>query len=175
LAAGVEESEAVIAIDVLRRAGWDVVTAGLQPGLVVASRGVKLQPDTVWESVDPNAFDVLVIPGGAGGVERLTSHSGVLQAIRVMQAGGKWIAAICAGPLVLQAAGILSGQAVTCHPGVATRLTAARRLDDAVVVDGRLVTSQGAGTTFEFALELVRRIGGEPCANDVAKGLVWRP
>lgn len=172
LADGVEEMEAVIIVDILRRAGWRVVTAALQEGPVAASRGVRLVPDQLWDALDPQAFDVLMLPGGAGGAARLAADERVLATIREFARAGKWIGAVCAAPLVLQAAGILAGRRVTCHPTVAAKLNSAPRLPARVVVDGRLVTSQGAGTTFEFALKLVALIEGEDKAQAIAQAIV---
>jgi len=87
-------------------------------------------------------------------------------------AAGKWVAAICAGPLVLQAAGVLAGRRATCHPGVAGELKQTPRLNDRVVADGRLITSQAPGTALEFALALVRAVEGERKANELAKAMV---
>jgi 4-methyl-5(b-hydroxyethyl)-thiazole monophosphate biosynthesis len=175
LAEGVEEMEAVISIDVLRRAGWTVVAAGLEEDTVTASRGVRLVPDQSLDAVSPAGFDVLVIPGGAGGVTRLSTDRRVLELVRSFARDGKWIAAVCAGPLVLQAAGILTDQRVTCHPAAAPTLVAGRRCDERVVVDGRLVTSQGAGSTFEFALTLVALMDGRDKARALAEGVVLGP
>jgi 4-methyl-5(b-hydroxyethyl)-thiazole monophosphate biosynthesis len=172
LANGVEEMEAVIIIDVLRRAQWAVTTAGIDEGVIVASRGVKLVPDKSWNDVHPADFDILMIPGGAGGVDRLKADPRVLEAVRTFDRDGKCIGAVCAGPLVLQAAGMLKGRRVTCHPGVAERLTVTPRLADRVVVEGRLVTSQGPGTSFEFALAMVRLVDGAEKADTLAKGMV---
>lgn len=172
LANGVEEMEAVIIVDVLRRAGWTVVTVGLEPGPVTASRQVRLLPDAVWPAGPMQAFDVLVIPGGAAGVERLAAHAGVLDAVREFSVANRWIGAICAGPLVLQAAGILRSRQVTCHPAVAGRLTVTKRRPERVVVDGRIVTSQGPGTAMEFALALVRLIDGADKAASLATSMV---
>ena len=172
LADGVEEMEAVILIDVLRRAGWNVVAAGLDDGPITASRRVRLLADQPWSAVNPLDFDVLAIPGGAGGVARLSIDGRVLAATREFARAGKWIAAVCAGPLVLQAAGLLAGRRVTCSPAVAEKLTATPRLPERVVVDGKLVTSQGPGTSFEFALALVKLIEGPEKAAAVAAGMV---
>jgi len=171
LAMGVEEMEAVILADVLRRAGWNVVLAGLAPGWVTASRGVRLQPDAVWADVAPLDFDILILPGGTEGVAALTADERVLDAVRQFDRHDKWLAAICAAPLVLQAAGILVGRAMTCHPGVKDRITETTRSDSRVVVDRRLVTSQAAGTTFEFALALIRLLESPETADRVAAGL----
>ena len=175
LANGVEEMEAVIVIDVLRRARWDVVSAGLTRGNITASRGVKLVADADWREINPMEFDVLVLPGGREGARALSTDPGVQDTIRSFVQAGKWVAAICAGPLALQTAGVLRGRRATCHPAVRDELTEARRVDDRVAVDGRLVTSQGPGTAFEFALALVRLVDGPAAADAIAPGLVLPP
>ena len=172
LANGVEEMEAVILVDVLRRARLDVVTAGVQGSPVTASRGIRIVPDKLWQDVCPDSFDVLAIPGGSEGANNLMNDTRVLDTIRAFDRAGKWIAAVCAGPLVLQKAGILNGRRVTCHPGVADQLTATPRLTDRVVVDGRLITSQGPGTSFEFALTLVRLLVDPDKALSLGKAMV---
>ena len=176
LADGVEEMEAVILADVLRRARWEVILAsvGTQP-LVTASRGVRLLADALWDSVRPETFDVLVIPGGGAGAAALARHAGVLRAVRDFEASGKPVAAICAGPLVLQAAGVLKGRRATCHPGVAAELTQAVRVAERVVADGCLLTSVGPGSTFELALALIEHVSGRAERDRVAEGLVLPP
>ncbi len=178
LADGVEEMEFVIIVDVLRRAGWEVVSAGLKAGVVKASRGVQLVPDVLWERIDISDFDGLVFPGGSGGTDILKRDVRVLEAIRSFDLAQKWVAAVCAGPLVLQAAGILEGRKVTCHPGVVDQLTVTDRIDQPVVVDGHLVTSQGPGTSFLFALTLVGIVENKQKAVMLAAEMVlpdlWR-
>ena len=171
LAEGVEEMEAVIVIDTLRRAGFVVVSAGLKAGPVTASRGVRLLPDTTLDDVQVMDFDVLVLPGGKG-VALLKSDVRVLAAVRAFHQAGRWVCAVCAAPLVLQEAGILAGRNVTCFPGSAAELTVTPRRTERVVVDGNLITSQGAGTTLEFALEIIRRVGGAELADRVARVMV---
>jgi 4-methyl-5(b-hydroxyethyl)-thiazole monophosphate biosynthesis len=172
LADGAEEMEAVIIIDTLRRAGWHVACVGIRKGPVVASRGVRLVPDAVWSEVDPDSFDVLVLPGGGGGTEQLLGHSGLLDALRRFHDRGSITAAVCAGPLVLQGAGLLDGRRATCHPGVAGRLTVTERLDEPVVVDGTVVTSQGPGTSFLFALTLIAMVDGKEEARKIASAMI---
>ncbi len=155
LADGVEEMEAVIITDVLRRAGWDVVTAGLEKGVVTASRGVRLQPDVLWSDVCGQVYDMLIIPGGVEGVRRLCEDSTVLDTVRRYYRQDRWLAAICAGPLVLETAGILRGRRVTSHPAVIEKIKTASVEASPVVMDGRLVTSRGPGTALMFALALV--------------------
>lgn len=172
LADGCEEIEAISVIDVLRRAEFNVVTAGLRDAPLVGGHGVKLLADTLFSSVNPMDFDAIVIPGGGGGVGNLMKDEGVLSAIRELNGAGRWVAAVCAGPLVLQAAGILSGRRVTCYPACAEDLTATARVNERVVVDGKLITSQGPGTSLAFALEIVRQLGGASLAQRVASALL---
>ena len=175
LADGVEEMEAVILIDVLRRATWEVVSAGIAGRTVRASRGVVLVADAEWHAVDPMEFDVLAVPGGAAGADALSREQSVLEAVRCFAESGRLLAAICAGPLVLQAAGVLDGRRATCHPGVAARLTVTPRSAVRVVSDGNVVTSQGPGTAMELALALIARTDGAEAARAVAEGLVLAP
>lgn len=172
LAEGVEEIEVVTVIDVLRRAELQVTVAGLRDGVIRASRGVWLAPDTTLDAVQPLDFDAIAIAGGNGGVANLMKDARVLEALRALHRAGRWICAICAGPLVLQAAGVLAGARVTCYPSVADQLTAAARVNERVVVDGHFITSQGPGTSMAFALEIVRQLSGASTAQRVAAGLL---
>ncbi len=172
LAEGCEEIEAVTVIDVLRRAEFQVVAAGLRDGALTASRGVKLVPDAALDAVNPLDFDAIVVPGGLGGVHKLSADPRVLDAIRAMHQARRWVCAVCAGPLVLQEAGILAGRRVTCYPTAAEQLTAAKRVNERVVVDDHLITSQGPGTSMAFALEIVRRVDSAATAQRVAAGLL---
>ena len=176
VADGVEEIEAVVAVDMLRRAGWRVTMAGLTAGPVAASRGVRLIPDMAMDDrVSARDFDVLLISGGSQGVANLRADARVIALVRAFAAADKWIGAVCAGPLVLQDAGILKGRHATCHPGVEDELTDPTRIAGPVVVDGRIVTSQGPGTMPVYILTLIRLVSGEAIARDVAKGMVLDP
>ncbi|MBU4460613.1 MAG: DJ-1/PfpI family protein, partial [Verrucomicrobia bacterium] len=148
--------------------------AALDGGTVTAARGVRLVPDVAWDTVDPLRFDALVLPGGAGGTRRFCAHAGLLDALRNLHAAGRWIAAVCAAPLALQAAGILAGRRATCHPDVADKLSSAAWEDVAVVMDGNLITSQGAGTSIEFGLALIERLCDRTTADRVATEIVLR-
>ncbi len=172
LAQGCEEMEAVIILDTLRRAQWEVLSAGLDERPVTASRRVVLMPDAVWSSIQPAEYDLLVIPGGAQGVKNLRADARVVQAARQFFEAGKLVAAVCAGPLVLQDAGLLQGRPATCHPSVAAELATACWQDKPVVVDGNLVTSQGPGTSFRFALTLIALKDGVDKAAAVARAMI---
>lgn len=175
VADGTEDIEAVAPADLLRRAGCDVCIASVDGEVVACGRGTRLVADARWETVDPAQYDAIVVPGGAHGVERLATHPGVLDALRAAAAADRWIAAICAGPLVLQAAGVIRGRPVTCHPATAARLADAVRQNEPVVVNGRFVTSQGAGTAVAFALTLIQCLCGSETARRVAVDIVAPP
>jgi 4-methyl-5(b-hydroxyethyl)-thiazole monophosphate biosynthesis len=174
LAAGVEELEAVATIDVLRRAKWEVVAAALGEATVLASRGIRLVADTTWDRVDPASFDAIALPGGAGGTKALTADPRLLAALREFDASRKTIAAICAAPLVLQAAGILRDRRFTCFPGVSDQFHSGRYCAEPVVEDENLVTSQGAGTSILFALAIIRHVSGHSLSRSVAEAMVFR-
>lgn len=172
IANGSEEMEAVIVIDTLRRAKWHVTVAGLNEGAIEASRGVRLVPDTTWDEVDPLGFDILILPGGVGGTKAMCLHQGLQQALRDFDAKGKWIGAICAAPLALDAAGVLAGKRFTCYPGSEEKMPHLERSGEKVVVDGHLITSQGPGTAFEFALKIIAECDGPNKAAEVRAGLL---
>ena len=173
IADGSEEMEAVIIIDTLRRAEWDVTVAGLSGETIEASRGVRLVPDTVWDQIDPDDYDVLLLPGGFGGTVAFCEHEGVQQALRDFDEKKKWVGSICAAALALNEAGILAGKRFTCYPGVEEKLPPdVQPVDEIVVVDGHLITSQGPGTAFEFALKVIAECGSPNKSADVRAGLL---
>ncbi|MCU0766525.1 MAG: DJ-1/PfpI family protein [Gammaproteobacteria bacterium] len=174
LAEGCEELEAVTVVDLLRRAGVEVVTAGLAAGPVRASRGVVLLPDATLDEVLDQDFDMVVLPGGLPGADHLDADPRVHRLLRRMAEAGRYTAAICAAPKVLASAGLLDSRRATAYPGVLDSLQLPRTqiLRDAVVSDGRVVTSRGPGTAMDFALELVERLLGRARRDEVERALV---
>jgi len=172
LAEGAEEMETTIIVDVLRRAKWSVTLAGLQPGLVTCSRGIRIQPDTGWDACDPRDFDGIVLPGGLGGAQRLETDERVLAAIRDFVEEGKLVAALCAAPRVLVAAGVLAGRRATLYPGLEVEGAGVDWRGDTVVTDGMIVTSRGPGTAMAFALALIGLLESDEQANEIRKGLL---
>lgn len=162
LAEGCEELEAVTIIDLLRRAGVEVVTAGLADGPVRASRGVVLLPDRNLDEVLGDEFDMIVLPGGLPGADHLDADPRIHTLLQRMAEQDRFTAAICAAPKVLLNAGLLDGHKATAYPGVIDgQMTAgAQLLSDAVVIDGRVVTSRGPGTAMDFALTLIEQLLG---------------
>jgi len=173
LAEGFEEIEATAILDVLRRAGVEVVLAGLRPGPTTGSHGITLVPDVSLDDVDPLDFDMLVLPGGMPGTTHLMEDERVLAAVRALHGRGRTTAAVCAAPMVLARAGILGGVEVTAHPSVRAKLADAEVRDTPRVIRcGTVVTSQGPGTAIEFALELVRELADGAEAERLAEAML---
>ncbi len=177
LANGCEELEAVTVIDLLRRARVEVVTAGLAPGAVTASRGTVLVPDSTLEAEQDGTFELVVLPGGLPGARYLEEDPRVLALLRRQSAAGRMTAAICAAPRVLAVAGLLDGRRATAYPGSVSAADFPRvaLLGDAVVVDGPVVTSRGPGTAMDFALQLIELLMGAACRGEVEASLVRTP
>ena len=169
LAEGCEELEAVTIIDLLRRAGFEVVVAGLLDGMVKASRGVVLMPDCALDAVIDDDFDMIVLPGGLPGADHLDRDPRIHRLLQRMAEDGKITAAICAAPKVLAGAGLLDGKQATSYPGCidAMGLPATRVLEHPVVIDGNVVTSRGPGTAMDFALTLIEQLAGPELRREV--------
>jgi len=174
LAPGFEEIEAITVIDILRRAGVDVVVAGTQSGPIEASRKTRHVPDCTLDDVHAGDFDMIVLPGGQPGTNNLRNDPRIKQIVETLQAKNRRIAAICAAPSVLSAYGILKGRTATSHPSVRTEVAAGAKeiSDHRVVVDGPIVTSQAAGTAMEFAFALVEILCGADKAAEVNRGVL---
>lgn len=173
LAEGAEEAETVIIVDVLRRANIETVLAGLNGDApVLLSRKMRIVPDIALASVT-GSFDIIVLPGGAEGARRLAQSELVGERLRKQAGEGKLVAAICAGPLAFISHQVFAGKSMTCHPSVASRIAMYGKLvQQPLVEDGNLITSQGPGTAFLFALTLVHKLVGQPRTGDVERGLI---
>ena len=174
LAEGCEELEAVTIIDLLRRGGIEVIVAGLKTGMVKASRGTQLMPDTTLDAALLEEYDMVVLPGGMPGAQHLKDDARVIALIQKMAAAGRYTAAICAAPTVLAEAGVLSGKTATGYPGFLEKMNLAdvTLSTEAVVRDGLVVTSRGPGTAMDFALSLVEILAGLETRRQVETGLV---
>lgn len=174
LAQGCEELEAVTVVDLLRRAGVDVVTAGLDAQPVRASRGTVLVPDTILEQVIERDFDMVVLPGGLPGADHLDNDVRLKGLLQSMSAAGKYTAAICAAPKVLASAGLLDGKRATSYPGALepASVTGLEYVDDSVVADGKVITSRGPGTAMDFALQLIETLVGKARRDEVEAALL---
>lgn len=176
LAQGCEELEAVTLIDLLRRAGIETVTAGLEPGPVTCSRRTVIVPDTTLDEAMKRDFDMLVLPGGQPGATHLEQDPRVIELLKTMAAAGKYTAAICAAPKVLAVAGLLQGRQATSYPGALdTAGPGIDYLNRTVVQDGRILTSRGPGTAMDFALALIQVLAGREARDRVEAALVRPP
>ena len=159
LADGFEEIEAVAVIDVLRRAGLEVCVASVGSGPVQGAHGITLHADARLADVAKHPFDAVVLPGGMPGALNLAASTDVLTLLRRTHDAGRIVAAVCAAPLALHAAGLLAGRRVTSFPSIAERLTGAIHTGNRIETDGRIVTGQAAGSAIEFALAVVTALG----------------
>ncbi len=171
LAQGCEELEAVSVIDILRRAGINVVSAGLDAQPVRGSRGTVLVPDTTLDEALKHDFDMVALPGGQPGTNNLKADARILALVQRMAQQDKYVAAVCAAPSVLAMAGLLDGKRATSFPGSLDPFPNVNRIGGAVVEDGKLVTSRGPGTAMDFALTLVEKLAGRAKRDEVEAAL----
>lgn len=173
LAEGFEEIEAVTPIDVLRRAGVEVIVAGVGQREVTGAHGITIETDIMIEQYQ-ELPDALILPGGMPGASNLRKSQSLEVLLEKMQKEKKLIAAICASPaVVLSAQGILDGKKATCYPGFEGQLgPKVKFVSDRVVVDGCVVTSRGPGTAMEFSLELVSQLVGSEAAEKFSQTMV---
>ena len=175
LAPGCEELEAVTIIDILRRGGVQVTTAGMREGPVKASRDVVLVPDvTLKQALAADDFDMVVIPGGMGGSQALMECDPFIAYIKRMADQGKPTGAICAAPMILGKAGLLDGRSFTAYPGVldAETFVDAVYTGAAVECDSGVITSRGPGTAMDFALAVLELLAGRETRTTVEGQLV---
>jgi len=169
LAEGFEEIEFSTIVDILRRAGIDVAVTGLKEGIIDGAHGIGLAPDTLIDKVSADNFDVIVLVGGNPGFVNLGKREKVLKLVKEMFDRDKYVTAICGAPSVLAKAGVIQGKKATVFPGMEGTLTGAQYRDERVVVDGKVITSQGPGTAMEFAIKLVEVLAGKGKAGEVTK------
>jgi 4-methyl-5(b-hydroxyethyl)-thiazole monophosphate biosynthesis len=168
---GFEEIETIAPVDLLRRAGVEVVVASVTGEKLVTGRcEITVQADAALADMAEQEFDLLLIPGGPG-VKALRADGRAAKLAQAYAQGGKPVAAICAAPTVLNDAGLLTGKRFTSHAGVLPELPDSL-VQERVVEDGGLITSRGAATAVEFGLALVRHLCGEAAAAEVAKGIM---
>lgn len=171
LATGFEETEAVGTIDVLRRGNLDVVTVSMTGDrTVVGGHDMPLVADALFEEVDLENAEALILPGGG---PMLNDYEALKKEIVRHHNEGKLVAAICAAPLVLGGLGLLKGKRATCYPGFEQYLTGATVVKDATVTDGNIITGRGPGLVFDFGLAILSYLHSSKCAaDDVAEGLL---
>ncbi|HIJ86684.1 MAG TPA: DJ-1/PfpI family protein [Desulfuromonadales bacterium] len=172
LAPGFEEIEALAVVDILRRAGIEVVIAGLLPGPVTGTHAITVVPDTTIDAIHADSFDLIVLPGGQPGTDNLNADPRIQALLLEFSAQNKPTGAICAAPIVLAAAGLLNGKKVTCYPTYGDRLNGGIYEDTTVVSDGTIITSQGVGTAIDFGLALVARLTNQATSDSIARAML---
>ncbi|CAO2833345.1 unnamed protein product [Amaranthus hypochondriacus] len=175
IADGSEEMEAVIIIDVLRRAKAKVVVASVGEKLeILASRKVKLVADVHLDEAAKSSYDLIVLPGGLGGAQAFAASEKLVEMLKKQRESNKPYGAICASPaLVLETHGLLEGKKATAFPAMCNKLSDQSEIENRVVVDGNLITSRGPGTSMEFALAIVEKFLGRDKALELAKMMLF--
>lgn len=173
LAEGFEEIEAVTIIDVLRRAGIEVIIVSITgKPLVKGSHNIELKADLLFEDVDYSKGDMIILPGGMPGSKNLNENEGLKSQIIKYQENEKYLAAICTAPIVFGNLGILNGKSVVCYPGYEAQLIGAKIRTVPYITDNNIITGRGVGAALQFSLEIVRILSGEVLAEQLRKAML---
>ena len=174
LGTGFEETEAIAPLDLLRRAGVEVATVGINGKVITGSHGIPVTADMELSEMNWDNMDMIVLPGGLGGVNSIKASEKALEAVRYADDSGKFVAAICAGPTILAQLHITDGKNATCYPGCETQMGSANMVNAAAVTDGKIITGTSAGCAIPFGLALITALKGEEAAAAIAKQIVIR-
>lgn len=172
LADGLEEIEAITNIDVLRRAGIEVVTVSLAELKVKGDHDIVITADTNIDNINPEDLAGIILPGGMPGASHLKNDKRVIELIREVDTRQGLVAAICAAPIALEEAGVIKGKKATSYPGFGEKMPSCKYQEEKVVVDGNLITGRGPGVAFEFALEVVSYLLNAEKAQELRKGMI---
>ena len=172
---GFEECEALITVDILRRAGVETIMASvMERRIVESSRNIKIQADVMAEDIIFDDVDLVVLPGGRGGTENLSKSSIVREkSVEFAADNNKYVAAICAAPSLLAELGLLEGKKATCHPDFENKMKGAVLTGESVVKDGNIITGQGLGASFEFSFKLVELLVNKEKADFIKKSICY--
>ena len=174
LADGFEEIEALATVDVLRRAGVQVTTVSINPTeMVTGAHGILVMADVLFADCTPAEADMLVLPGGMPGAANLDAHEGLRAAISAHAEAGKWLASICAAPMVYGHMGLLNGKKATCYPGYEGELVGATYTATPVEKDGNIITGKGPAVVLPFAYALAEVLVGEEVVAQVKAGMLY--
>ena len=169
-----EEVEALITVDILRRAGIDIQTVSITGSeYIKSSHGVIIKCDTTIENADLSDADMLLLPGGMPGSTNLLQHEGVRKALTAQNEAGKKIGAICAAPMVLGDLGILNGKKATCYPGFEKYLTGAEYTHELFTIDGNIITGEGPAATFPYGYAIAEMLAGKEKAEQLKEGMMF--
>ena len=171
LADGFEEIEALTVSDIMRRANLTCDLVSIREKQVESSHGVVVQADKFFD--EDMEYDLVVIPGGVPGAPNLRDDERVIKFVKKQNKEGKLIGAICAGPIVLGKAEIIEGKNITSYPGYEDELPNCEYLEDAVVVDGNIITSRGPATAMAFSYKLLEKLGYENKVEAISSGMLY--
>ena len=174
LGTGFEETEAIAPLDLLRRANIGVATVGLNGKLIKGSHGIGVEADMEIDEMDLSSLEMIILPGGLGGVASIKASEAALNAVRYAYDNGKYVAAICAGPTILAQLGITNGKNATCYPGCEEQMGSANMISAAAVTDGGVITGTSAGCAIPFGLALIAALKGQAAAEAVKQQIVIR-
>lgn len=175
LGTGFEETEAIAPLDLLRRAGVEVLTVGVQDKLVYGGHKIGIEADITLSEVDLTDLEMVIVPGGLGGVASIRASREAMELLRFAGENGKFVAAICAGPTVLADLGITDGKKATCYPGCENAMGDAQMVADAPCVrSGNVITGTSAGCAVAFGLMLISALKGQQAADTIAEQIVIR-
>jgi len=172
-AEGFEEIEAVTIVNVLRRAEIEAVTVSVTGDKTVrGSRGIPVCTDILFDEADYSDCEMIILPGGMPGTTNLLEHGGLMEKIKSFGEEKKYLAAICAAPMIFGKLGLLKGKKATIYPGMEENLVGAKSTGGRIVIDENIITSKGPGTTMEFALALVGLLKSKELAAQIRKRLL---
>lgn len=174
LGTGFEETEAIAPLDLLRRAGLEIKTVGLNGKVISGSHGIGVEADITIDELDLTDLEMVILPGGLGGVASIRGCSKAMDAIRFAYENNKYTAAICAGPTILAQLGITDGKKATCYPGCENQMGSAVMVNAAAVTDGKVITGTSAGCAVPFGLAIIAALKGPEAADAIAKQIVIR-
>ena len=174
LGTGFEETEAIAPLDLLRRAGVEIKTVGLNGKIITGSHGIPVVADMEVQEMDLRNVEMVILPGGLGGVASIRACREAMDMIRYARNSGAYVAAICAGPTVLADLGITDNKEATCYPGCENGMGSAKIIHAAAVRDGRIITGTSAGCAVPFGLKLIEALKGEEAAEAIARQIVIR-
>jgi 4-methyl-5(b-hydroxyethyl)-thiazole monophosphate biosynthesis len=171
---GFEEIEAIAPGDISRRGGADVRYAAVDSSSkkVAGGHGIAVMADITLDEISMDDLEMIVVPGGLGGVEAIQGSRKALECIVGAKEKGAYVAAICAGPKVLAGLGMLEGKNAVCYPGLEEQITGAiMHPEKHFVVDGQFITGRGPGSALDFGLALLEALCGKTAAQNVKAGL----
>lgn len=175
LGTGFEEVEAIAPVDLMRRAGISVMTVGVNGNTVYGGHNIGITADITLEQLDPSDLEMIVLPGGLGGVASVRASSKAMELLRYAWENDKYVAAICAGPTVLADLGITDGKKAVCYPGCESGMGNADMIPDAPCTrDGKLITGASAGCAIPFGLMLIATLKGQTAADKIKEQIVIR-